>query len=43
VAVCNGLFESARLNRALSLAALERGDPEVSPWQRELDAELGLS
>jgi predicted dehydrogenase len=43
VAVCNGLFESARLQRAVRVEALERGDAEVSGWQREIDAELGLA
>ncbi len=42
VAVCNGLFEASRLNRPVSIAAVERAEPEVSQWQRELDVELGL-
>jgi predicted dehydrogenase len=40
VAVVNALFESARLNRPVSVAAVEADDPAVSGWQRELDAEV---
>lgn len=43
VAVVNALFELARLNRPVSIAAVEADDPEVSGWQHELDAEIGLA
>ena len=43
VAVVNALFESARLDRPVSVAAVEGEDPEVSGWQREIDAEIGLA
>ena len=43
VAVVNALFESARLDRPVAVEAVEREDPEVSGWQRELDAEIGLT
>jgi predicted dehydrogenase len=43
VAVVNALFESARLDRPVAVAAIEADDPDVSGWQRELDAEIGLS
>ena len=42
VAVVNALFESALLDRPVSIAQVEAGDPAVSGWQRELDAGLGL-
>jgi len=43
VAVVNALFESAALRRPVLVADVERGDPAVSPWQRDLDRELGLA
>jgi predicted dehydrogenase len=43
VAVVNALFESARLNRPVSVAAVEADDPAVSGWQHEVDAEIGLA
>ncbi len=43
VAVVNALFESAALHRPVLVADVERGDPAVSSWQRELDRELGLA
>ncbi|MBI3972886.1 MAG: Gfo/Idh/MocA family oxidoreductase [Chloroflexi bacterium] len=43
VAVVNALFESARLNRPVSVAAVEADDPTVSGWQHALDAEIGLA
>ncbi len=43
VAVVNALFESALLNRPVSVAAVEADDPAVSAWQRALDAEIGLA
>jgi predicted dehydrogenase len=43
VAVVNALFESGRLDRPVSIAAVEADDPEVSGWQHELDAEIGLA
>jgi hypothetical protein len=43
VAVVNALFESARLDRPVAVEAVEREDPAVSGWQRELDAEIGLT
>lgn len=42
VAVVNALFESSWLNRPVTIADVEAGDPAVSNWQRELDADLGL-
>ena len=42
VAVVNALFESARLDRPVSIAAVEADDPAVSGWQHEVDAEIGL-
>ena len=41
VAVVNALFESAHLNRPVSIAAVEADDPAVSVWQHALDAEIG--
>jgi predicted dehydrogenase len=43
VAVVNALFESARLNQPVSVAAVEAEDPAVTGWQRALDAEIGLA
>ena len=43
VAVVNALFESAALHQPVLVADVERGDPAVSSWQRELDRELGLA
>jgi predicted dehydrogenase len=43
VAVVNALFESARLNRPVSVAAVEADDPAVSGWQHEIDLEIGLA
>jgi predicted dehydrogenase len=43
VAVVNALFESARLNRPVSVAAVEADDPAVCGWQHELEAEIGLA
>ena len=43
VAVVNALFESARVSRPVAIADVERDDPTVSGWQREVDAALGVS
>ena len=43
VAVVNALFESARLDRPVSIAAIEADDPSVSGWQHGLDVEIGLA
>jgi predicted dehydrogenase len=43
VAVVNALFESARLDRPVSIAAIEADDPAVSGWQHEIDVEIGLA
>jgi hypothetical protein len=43
VAVVNALFESARLNQPVSVAAVEADDPTVSGWQHAVDAEIGLA
>lgn len=40
VAVVNALFESARLQRPVAVAAVEAGDPAVSGWQHALDLDL---
>jgi predicted dehydrogenase len=42
VAVVNALFESARLDRPVSIGAIEADDPAVSGWQHEVDREIGL-